>query len=123
MDGIKTSVMVCADMYYGEHGEIVAQQGAELIIGSACWPEGGHSGPPKIAWERLSQTAGSIPVLVVNQTGVKGMDFRSARSAVIDEGKLKFCYYGDEAVLLIEFDLQIKKVISESFKVIPFCLD
>lgn len=120
LDGIKTSVMVCADMYFQEHGEIIGKQGAELIVGVACWPEGGHAGPPRDAWERMSKAAGNIPLLVANQTGNKVMDCTSARSAVIDKGNLLFYHDQMEAVLILEYDESLKSVSSDAFQIIPF---
>lgn len=119
LDGIKTSVMVCADMYFAEYGERIAKEGAELVIGGACWPPGGHSGPPEEAWKRLSKAAGGITVLVSNQTSAanSAMDCSRAQSAVIEQGKLRFTYEGAEAVLLIDFDEQSKRVNSDSFEV------
>lgn len=32
LEGINTSVMVCADAYFAEHGEKIARQGAELAV-------------------------------------------------------------------------------------------
>lgn len=119
-DGIKTSVMVCADMYYAEHGEIIAGKKAELIVGIAAWTEGGHDGPPQVAWKRMSKAAGNIPLLVVNQTGTKGMDFSAARSAVVDKGQLLFYYEGKEAILFIDYDIIKKKIMSNNFEIYYF---
>lgn len=120
LDGIRTSVMVCADLYFPEHGAIIAEQKAELIIGVACWPEGGHAGPPHVAWERMSAAAGNIPLLICNQTGNLGMDLNSARSAVVDNGKMLFHHNDKEAVLIIDYDEKNKKIACKDFQMIAF---
>lgn len=118
-DGIKTSVMVCADIYFAEHGTAVAEQGAQLIVGSVAWPEGDHGGPPRAAWQRMSGAAGNIPVLIANQTGSLRMDCSQAESAVVDKGKVLFTYAGAEAVLIMEYDKGKHCVLSDAFQVIP----
>lgn len=120
LDGIRTSVMVCADMYYVDHAKAIKSNNAELIVGIACWPEGGHCGAPHIAWEKLSVAAGNIPLFISNQTGNKGMDCSSARSAVVDNGQLQFYHDETEAVLLIELDIKQKKIVSKQFTAIPY---
>lgn len=120
LENIKTSVMICADSYFAEHGKIIAKKGAEISIVMAAWPPGGHSGPPEVAWQRLSKAAGGIPVLVCNQTGNISMDFSQAQSAVIVNGNILFTYSGEEAVLIIDFDVQHKKVLSQEFEIIKF---
>ena len=118
LDGIRVGVLVCADMYYGAHGESLAAQNCELAIGIAAWPPGGHEEEPEVAWKRLSRTAGNIPLFVANQTGTKLMDFSKAQSAVAAEGELSFSYSGDEALLLLDFDEKRKQVASRDFTVI-----
>lgn len=118
LDNIKTSVMVCADAYFKEHGESIAADDAQLVIVIAAWPPGGHSGPPEDSWMRLSSSANNIPVLVCNQTGNASMDFRQAQSAVISNGQVLFSYTGDEALLLMEFDEKTKQISSKKFEVI-----
>ena len=120
LERIKTSVLVCADSYFAEHGEKIAAQGAELAIVIAAWPPGGHAGPPENAWKRLSKAAGGIPVLICNQTGTEGMDCSKALSAVVSEGEVLFSYAGDEAVLLMDFADENQNVTSKTFTVIPF---
>lgn len=122
LERVKTSVLVCADAYFAEHGEKIAAQGVELAIVIAAWPPGGHAGPPENAWKRLSNAAGCIPVLVCNQTGTEGMDCSKAQSAVVSAGEVLFTYAGDEAVLLVDFDSEKAKVTSKGFDVIAFSL-
>ncbi|WP_293729490.1 carbon-nitrogen hydrolase family protein [uncultured Phascolarctobacterium sp.] len=120
LDGIKTSVMVCADLYFAEHGKNIAKQGAELVVGSVAWPEGNHGGKPRDAWRRLSAASGGIPVLVANQTGSLRMDFTKAESAVIVNGEVLCAYSGAEAILILEFDEQKKSIVSKEFMVVPY---
>lgn len=115
LDGINTGVLVCADAYFAEHGEKIAEQGAELAVVIAAWPPGGHAGPPEEAWKRLSRSANGIPVLICNQTGTEGMDCSHAQSAVLCNGEVLFTYEGREAVLIIDFDEEKKQVLSTEF--------
>lgn len=115
LEGINTGVMVCADAYFAEHGEKIAEQGAEFAVVVAAWPPGGHGGPPEEAWKRLSRSANGIPVLICNQTGTEGMDCSHAQSAVLCNGEVLFTYEGREAVLIIDFDEEKKQVLSTEF--------
>ena len=118
LEGINTGVMVCADAYFAEHGEKIAEQGAEFAVVVAAWPPGGHGGPPEEAWKRLSRSANGIPVLICNQTGTEGMDCSHAQSAVLCNGEVLFTYEGREAVLIIDFDEEKKQVLSTEFVII-----
>ncbi len=120
LDDIKTGVLVCADAYFAENGEHLAEHGAELAVVIAAWPPGGHAGPPEEAWKRLSRSAGNIPVLVCNQTGTEGMDCSHAQSAALAKGEVLFTYAGAEAVLLLDFDEQRKQISSTNFEVLPY---
>lgn len=117
-DGIKTGLLVCADTWYGEHGKILAEKGAELIVSIAAWPDGDHGGPPQEAWKRCSKCAGGLPLLLCNQTGNSGMNCTKAESAVAQNGEILFTYSGDEAVLFIEYDEKDKKILSKEFEII-----
>ena len=119
LDGINTSVMVCADAYFAEHGQLIAKTGAQLAVVVAAWPPGGHAGPPEEAWKQLSRQA-QIPVIICNQTGTEGMDCSHAQSAAVSDGEVLFTYEGEEAVLLMDFDAEKKQVISQAFEVIDF---
>lgn len=118
LQGINTSVLVCADSYFKEHGEKIAQLDAQLALVVAAWPPGGHAGPPEDAWKRLSKASGGIPVLVSNQTGSEGMDCSRAQSAALSGGELLFTYEGEEAVLLVDFDAEKLQITSQGFEVI-----
>ena len=120
LDGINTSALVCADAYFAEHGQRIAEGGAQLAVVVAAWPPGGHGGPPEEAWKRLSRSANGIPVLISNQTGTEGMDCSKAQSAVVSNGELLFTYEGEEAVLLVDFDAEKMQVLSQAFTVIAF---
>ena len=120
LDNVKAGLMVCADAWFGEHAELLKTKDAELIIVSAAWPAGDHGGPPREAWKRCSNCAGGIPVLISNQTGNRGMDCRKAESAVAQNGEILCTYHGPEAILLTEYDKEQKRIVSDSFEVIPF---
>ena len=93
--------------------------GAQLAVVVAAWPPGGHAGPPEEAWKQLSRQAQS-PVIICNQTGTEGMDCSHAQSAAVSDGEVLFTYEGEEAVLLMDFDVEKKQVISQAFEVIDF---
>lgn len=118
LDGIQTGLLVCADTWFGEHGKILSDKGAELIVSIAAWPDGDHGGPPQEAWKRCSRCAGGLPLLLCNQTGNSGMDCTAAESAIVQDGQIICTYSGDEAILFIEYDEKDKKILSKEFEII-----
>ena len=64
-DEVQTGLLVCADTWFAEHGELLANLGAELMVSIAAWPDSNHGGPPREAWKRCSKSAGGIPVRCV----------------------------------------------------------
>lgn len=118
LDEVKTGLLVCADTWFAEHGEFLGNNGAEVLVSIAAWPDGDHGGPPQEAWKRCSKAAGGIALLLSNQTGNSGMDCRKAESAVAQYGEIICTYSGDEAILLIDFDKPSKRVLSDKFAII-----
>ena len=103
-DELKIGVLVCADAWFGENGEKLANAGSEAIVVVAAWPPG-CGGPPEEAWKRCSRSSGGLPVFVCNQTGINnGMDCTVAKSAVVYDGELICEYSGAEAILMCDFD-------------------
>lgn len=117
-DGVQTGLLVCADTWFVEHGELLGKQGAEIIVSIAAWPDGNHGGPPQEAWKRCSKSAGGVPILIANQTGNSGMDCRKAESAVAQNGEIICTYSGAEAILFVDFDKQSKRVLSRKFEIV-----
>ena len=103
-DERKIGVLVCADAWFGDNGEKLAEAGSDAIVVVAAWPPG-CGGPPEEAWKRCSARTGGLPVFVCNQTGINnGMDCTIAKSAVVYGGELVCEYSGDEAILIFDFD-------------------
>lgn len=120
VDGVRTGVLVCADAWFGEHAEILASWGAQVIVVAAAWPKG-CGGPPEDAWRRCSARGGGVPVLLCNQTGKSGgMDCTLAKSAVVTNGILRASYCGAEAILLADIDLTTGTLRSETFDAVKW---
>lgn len=58
-------------------------------------------------------------MLVCNQTGVtEWMDMTVGQSVVIENGKTKLSYNGEQAILLFEWDENSGKILSDKFEII-----
>lgn len=114
----KVGALVCADAWYSEHAQEMQQKGAQIIIDIAAWPPTEVCGNPLGAWEKCSSVTG-LPMLVCNQTGkTQWMDMTIGQSVVIEHGKTKLSYNGEQAVLLFEWDEASGKVLSDKFEII-----
>lgn len=117
--GVKAGVLVCSDIWFLQYPRALADKGAQIIVDLAAWPPTKETGTPLPAWELASQRTG-LPVVVCNQTGTpKWMDMTPGQSAVIENGKAKLLYSGEEAVLLFDWDAESGKVVSERFEKYP----
>ncbi len=118
-DGLKVGVLVCADSWFDERPLALKEQGADILIDIAAWPETPETGNPLPSWKKVTKITG-LPFVVCNQTGkTKWMDMSIGESVVIQDEAVKCIYSGEEAVLFFEFDSVTKKVISEKFEVVP----
>ena len=118
-DGINVGVLVCADSWFDERPLALKEQGAEILIDIAAWPETPETGNPLPSWKKVTKITG-LPFVLCNQTGkTKWMDMSIGESVVIQDEVVKCIYSGEEAVLFFEFDTNSKKVISEKFEVVP----
>ena len=118
-DGINVGVLVCADSWFDERPLALKEQGADILIDIAAWPETPETGNPLPSWKKVTMITG-LPFVVCNQTGkTKWMDMSIGESVVIQDEVVKCIYSGEEAVLFFEFDTNSKKVISEKFEVVP----
>ena len=117
---VKTGVLACSDIWFLQFPRILADKGAKIILDLAAWPPTKETGDPRHSWELASQRT-NLPVVICNQTGKpRWMDMTPGQSTVIENGKAKFLYSGEEAVLLFEWDPKTGKVVSKQFAVIPF---
>ena len=117
-DGVSTGVLVCSDIWFLQYPRILADKGAQIILDIAAWPPTKETGDPLPSWERASERTG-LPVVICNQTGTpRWMDMTPGQSAVVEKGKAKLMYSGEEAVLLFDWDPQTGKVVSEEFETI-----
>lgn len=113
---LTAGVLVCADVWHGEHSRTLQQKGAEVIVVPAAWSPGGECGPGD-SWERCSAATG-LPVWVCNQTGRgETLDFSQAESAVVAGGEKRLAYSGPGAVLLFDWDCAQRRLLSAEFAV------
>lgn len=118
-DGLNIGVLVCADSWFDERPLALKEQGADILIDIAAWPETPETGNPLPSWKKVTKITG-LPFVICNQTGkTKWMDMSIGESVVIQDEVVKCIYSGEEAVLFFEFDTNSKKVISEKFEVVP----
>ena len=118
-DGINVGVLVCADSWFDERPLALKEQGADILIDIAAWPETPETGNPLPSWKKVTKITG-LPFVLCNQTGkTKWMDMSIGESVVIQDEVVKCIYSGEEAVLFFEFDTNSKKIISEKFEVVP----
>ena len=117
-DGVSTGVLVCSDIWFLQYPRILADKGAQIILDIAAWPPTKETGDPLPSWERASERTG-LPVVICNQTGTpRWMDMTPGQSAVVEKGKAKLLYSGEEAVLLFDWDPATGKVESEEFEIV-----
>ena len=117
-DGVNIGVLVCADSWFDERPLALKEQGADILIDIAAWPETPETGNPLPSWQKVTKITG-LPFVVCNQTGkTKWMDMSIGESAVIQDEVVKCIYSGEEAVLFFEFDTVSKQILSEKFEVV-----
>ncbi|MBR2507848.1 MAG: carbon-nitrogen hydrolase family protein [Bacilli bacterium] len=118
-DGVNVGVLVCADSWFDERPLALKEQGADLLIDIAAWPETKETGNPLPSWKKVTKITG-LPFIVCNQTGkTKWMDMTIGESVAIQDEVVKCSYSGAEAVLLFEFDTVKNKILSEKFEIVP----
>ena len=119
-DGLQVGVLVCADSWFDERPLSLKEQGADLLIDIAAWPETKETGNPLPSWKKVTKITG-LPFVLCNQTGKpKWMDMSIGESVAIQDEVVKCKYSGDEAVLFLEFDTATKKIASNKFEVVKF---
>lgn len=117
-DGVKIGVLVCADSWFDERPLSLKEQGADLLIDIAAWPETPETGNPLPSWQKVTKITG-LPFVLCNQTGkTKWMDMTIGESVAIQDEVVKCKYSGEEAVLFLEFDPAENKILSEKFEVV-----
>ena len=117
-DGANVGVLVCADSWFDERPLALKEQGADILIDIAAWPETPETGNPLPSWQKVTKITG-LPFVVCNQTGkTKWMDMSIGESVVIQDEVVKCIYSGEEAVLFFEFDIVSKQILSEKFEVV-----
>ena len=117
-DDVNVGVLVCADSWFDERPLALKEQGADILIDIAAWPETPETGNPLPSWQKVTKITG-LPFVVCNQTGkTKWMDMSIGESVVIQDEVVKCIYSGEEAVLFFEFDTVSKQILSEKFEVV-----
>ena len=117
-DGVNVGVLVCADSWFDERPLALKEQGADILIDIAAWPETPETGNPLPSWKKVTKITG-LPFVVCNQTGkTKWMDMSIGESVVIQDEVVKCIYSGEEAILFFEFDTVSKQILSEKFEVV-----
>ena len=116
--GVNVGVLVCADSWFDERPLALKEQGADILIDIAAWPETPETGNPLPSWKKVTKITG-LPFVVCNQTGkTKWMDMSIGESVVIQDEVVKCVYSGEEAILFFKFDTVSKKITSEKFEVV-----
>ena len=102
VDGVAVGLLLCADAWPPTHAAHLREQGAEILVSAATWPEGEHG--PGDTWEKRSAETG-LPLLVANRTGCEpGFDVRSARTVVAQQGRRLVAHQSEHsAVVLIDW--------------------
>ncbi|MBQ9635654.1 MAG: carbon-nitrogen hydrolase family protein [Acidaminococcaceae bacterium] len=119
-DDIKIGALVCSDIWFLQYPRMLADKGAQIIIDIAAWPPTKETGDPLPSWE-LASARTKLPVVICNQTGKpRWMDMTPGQSAVVENGKAKLLYSGEEAVLLFDWNHKTGKVVSEKFEQVLF---
>ena len=84
-DGVNVGVLVCADSWFDERPLALKEQGAEILIDIAAWPETPETGNPLPSWKKVTKITG-LPFVLCNQTGkTKWMDMSIGESVVIQD--------------------------------------
>ena len=116
----KVGALVCADAWYPEHGKILRDKGAKILVNIAAWPPTETCGNPLTAWQRCSLEA-ELPLILCNQTGENPwMNMTQAQSVVIENGEVKLTHSGEEKILLFDWDFEKNCLISTAYEKIEF---
>ncbi len=117
--GVRVGVLVCADSWFSKNPLALKEQGAEILVDIAAWPPTECCGDPLPSWQAVAQKTG-LPFILCNQTGkTEWMDMTLGQSVVIEAGTVKAAYSGKQAVLLCDYDLAARRVLSQGFTVVP----
>jgi omega-amidase len=108
-------ILICADAFSPGIAESLAHQGAKMLISSAAWASGFHG--PNGEWERCTQDTG-LPLLVCNRTGPdRTLDFRTAESVVVKDGKRLLTLSSDRSTaFIIDWNLHRQNVATQKYQ-------
>lgn len=117
---LRAGILICADSWYVSNAVVLQEQGAGVIIVPAAWPPGQWG--PGDCWNECSRQTG-LPVWVCNQTGNYQADFSQAESVVIVNGGKALFYQGLPAVLLFEWDIRERNLLSTEFTIVKMAAE
>jgi len=100
----RVGLLICADAYTPALAKGLEEQGAQILLSAAAWSPFPHG--PEGAWEARSRETG-LPLVVCNRTGKDlSLDFSEAESGVYVDGQKSFGHHGEEALLLVDWELE-----------------
>ena len=118
LDGIKTGILICIDIFYKENAIIMKELGADAIIVPAAWSPLYGTDPQKL-WSEFSSLIPNTPIFICNQTGCDyKIDLNSASSAVMYNGKCITSYKGFPAILFSDINFSEFKIKNNNFEIL-----
>lgn len=119
IDGIPVGMLICADSYKPGISGRYKLQGARILLSPANWPPHKEMGPNGY-WEKRTMETG-LPLIVNNRTGIEpGLDFSSAESTVVLNGKRLYNFSSrDSRLFLVDWNPR-KGTFSPVENVYPF---
>lgn len=114
-DGIQVGILICADAYKNDVGQILKDKGAQLYVSPASWGPGQCA--PDGEWEQRTRDNG-LPIIVCNRSGMEPeeLDYRRAESIVAKDGQRLLQATADRSTILtFDWDLDGMTALSEDF--------
>ncbi|WP_260621109.1 carbon-nitrogen hydrolase family protein [Priestia aryabhattai] len=113
---VNIGILICADAYTKNIADELLAKGAEILVAPSSWGPGLCG--PNGEWEQRSIDT-RLPLFVCNRTGEdETVTFWEAESLIIKNGKRLLSHKSRQtAILIFEWDLENKDLISPNFEV------
>lgn len=114
-DGLKVGILVCADAYESSISGALKSRGAKILLSPTSWGPGLHG--PNGEWEERTRETG-LSLIVCNRTGAeKTLDFWTAPSLVVQDGKRLLSHTSDKsAILFFDWNFTTMRPLSTAYK-------